>query len=55
MRFITRSNQPLAPAATIIAPQAMKAPMPCAMSTPAPAVTSSAAPGVDHAVSTGWR
>ena len=57
MRFISRSNQPVAPNRMIRAAQTMKAPTASAMEkTPAsPAVASTAAPGVLQATMTGWR
>ena len=55
MRFITRSNQPVAPATTISAAQTMKAPTACPMPKPAPAEASTAAPGVLQATMTGLR
>ncbi len=57
MRFITRSNQPVAPTSTMSAAQAMKAPTAWSMEKPpaSPAVASTAAPGVLQATMTGWR
>ena len=63
MRFITRSNQPVAPATVISTAQAMKAPTACAIVKPppvlaaapaSPALASTAAPGVLQATITGF-
>jgi hypothetical protein len=55
MRFMTRSNQPVAPARTMSTAHTMKAPTACAMENPpaSPAVASTAAPGVLQATMTG--
>ena len=57
MRFITRSNQPVAPASVMNSAHTMKAPTASAMEKPpaSPAVANTAAPGVDQATMTGWR
>ncbi len=57
MRFIARSNQPVAPTTVTSAAQTMKAPTASAMLKPpaSPAVASTAAPGVDQAIMTGLR
>ena len=60
MRFIARSNQPVAPATVISTAQAMKAPTACAIvnappvAPASPALASTAAPGVLHATITGF-
>ena len=56
MRFITRSNQPVAPTSVISAAQTMKAPTASAMAKRhAAPPASTAAPGVDQATITGLR
>ena len=54
MRFITRSNQPVAPATVMSSAHTMKAPTASPRLWPAPAVASTAAPGVLQAIITGF-
>src|SRR3989344_4489055 len=55
MRFMMRSNQPVAPLAHISTPHTRKAPTASARLTPVAALAITAAPGVDQVISTGMR
>lgn len=55
MRFMMRSNQPVAPHSHISTPHTKKAPVASARLTPVAALAITAAPGVDQVINTGIR